>query len=198
MDRRGARLFEEFDDSPRAPRAPEAGLDVIVRAGRMDDADPVAHIAARREGGDPATEAAALRRALASEGMGNSRILLVAECEGAVVGFGKAQYRDADSPREGGLPEGWYLTGVVVDPAFRRRGIGTRLTEARLRWIAERATAAYYFANAGNRVSIALHEHFGFVEIARASEFGGATFVGGEGVLFRAELAGARELDHAD
>ncbi len=86
-------------------------------------------------------------------------------------------------------PAGWYLSGVIVAEDYRRRGIGRRLTQARLNWIAERDRAAYYFSNARNRASIDLHRAFGFVELTRDFTFPGASFEGGVGILFKAELA---------
>jgi GNAT superfamily N-acetyltransferase len=85
------------------------------------------------------------------------------------------------------------LTGVIVDPALRRRGIGAEITRRRLVWIAERATEAYYFANSNNRPSIDLHALFGFKESARDFKFPGTSFSGGgSGILFRVELPGPR------
>jgi ribosomal protein S18 acetylase RimI-like enzyme len=192
MERDTSRLFEEFDNAPRDSDASSPALDVIIRPAKVSDADAIGRISADREGRDPEETIPAVDRALRDGSVGRSRALLVAEVDGSIVGFGKVQYREGKTPMsEGGLPEGWYLTGIVVDPRFRRRGIGTRLTAARMRWIAERGSAAYYFANASNRVSIALHEGFGFAEIARAPAFGSESFVGGEGVLFRAELGGS-------
>jgi ribosomal protein S18 acetylase RimI-like enzyme len=191
MDGDDARLFEEFDDAPPRSGASRPPLEVIIRPARLSDAEAVGRISADRNGTDPATEVAAVERALVDDAMGRRRILLVAELAGSVVGFAKARYRAGEtSAGEGGLPGGWYLTGVVVEPRFRRRGVGAKLTAARMRWVAERGPAAYYFANARNRVSIALHESFGFVEVARAAAFGGVSFVGGEGILFKAELGG--------
>ena len=37
-------------------------------------------------------------------------------------------------------------------------------------------------------MSIVLHRRFDFVEVVRGSEFAGVSFVGGEGVLFRADI----------
>ena len=192
MDRDTSRLFEQFDNAPRDSDASSPALDVIIRPARVSDADAIGRISGDREGKDPEEAIAAVERALRDGSIGRSRVVLLAEVDGSVAGFGKVQYREGETTMpEGGLPEGWYLTGVVVDPRFRRRGIGTRLTAARMRWIAERGSAAYYFANARNRVSIALHEGFGFVEIARGPAFGSESFVGGEGVLFKAELGGS-------
>jgi len=115
----------------------------------------------------------------------------VAEWDGSVAGFGKCRRHartSADPPNAG--PEGWYLAGLIVDGRFRRRGIGRALTADRLAWIAERAAVAYYFANARNAASVALHEPFGFREITRDFSLPGAEFEGGAGILFRAELRG--------
>jgi ribosomal protein S18 acetylase RimI-like enzyme len=188
MDSDTSKLFEEFDD---APRKTDPVPDVTIRPAREGDAGDVGRISAEREGMDTETVIAAVEKDLRDDSLGRTRVVLVAEVDGSVVGYGKARYRDGEEPQSGaGLPEGWYLTGVVVDPLFRRMGIGAKLTAARMRWIAERGSAAYYFANARNRVSIALHERFGFEEITRGPAFGREQFTGGEGVLFRAELQG--------
>ncbi len=81
---------------------------------------------------------------------------------------------------------------MIVDPAHRRRGIAAELTRRRLKWIAERAGEAFYFANARNQVSIDLHARFGFVELTRDFAYPGATFAGGAGILFRADLVMGR------
>jgi len=57
-----------------------------------------------------------------------------------------------------------------------------------LNWIAQRDRYAYYFANAQNRVSIELHEQFGFMELTQDFTYPGVTFEGGIGILFRVEL----------
>jgi RimJ/RimL family protein N-acetyltransferase len=92
----------------------------------------------------------------------------------------------------GGPPAGYYLSGVVVDPEHRGHGIGGQLTRARIDfgWSAG-APALYYFANARNAASIALHAKFGFREIERPFQFPGVAFEDGVGVLFRLERPGA-------
>ena len=65
-------------------------------------------------------------------------------------------------------PPGYYLMGLVVRPDHRRQGVGAALTRARIDWILKRADAAWYFANARNAASIALHEPFGFEEVMRS------------------------------
>ncbi|MFV2145274.1 hypothetical protein [Isoptericola sp. G70] len=62
--------------------------------------------------------------------------------------------------------------------------------EARIAWIAERADRAFYVVNARNAASVALHERWGFREVARAAAFHGVTFAGGAGVLLAADVSG--------
>jgi len=189
-------LLETFDPSGRRAHGSPLGLRLTVRAAGASDADAIGRISADREGRDRHKVISAVRRSLEDKSMGEGSLILVAEVDGRVVGFGKARYLSSSSSSGAdALPGGWYLTGLVVDPRFRRRGIGTRLTSERLRWIAERSRRVYYFANARNRVSMALHDAHGFVEIARAPQFGEVTFVGGEGVLFAADLEGTGPKD---
>jgi L-amino acid N-acyltransferase YncA len=55
----------------------------------------------------------------------------------------------------------------------------------RLDWIRRRAAEAWFFANARNTASIALHRELGFEEVSRRFSFPGLTFDGGDGILFR-------------
>ena len=86
------------------------------------------------------------------------------------------------------MPPGWYLVGVIIGPAYRRRGVASELTRVRLAWIAQRARQAYYFANSVNRATIDLHARLGFRQVCRDFTFPNARFSGGVGVLFRIEL----------
>jgi ribosomal protein S18 acetylase RimI-like enzyme len=117
------------------------------------------------------------------------RLLLVAEHAGRIIGYGRIMYfrRAADAPADS-VPTGYYLVGLVVDAACRRKGVGSGLTRARLVWISGRATEAWYFANARNAASIALHAQLGFREVTREFSFPGLSFDGNEGILFRAVL----------
>lgn len=191
MEAAARRMSEFATYAPRPasarPLGPDDGL--LVRIAREADAEAVGAISAAREGTDPDVQTAAFRRLL--ERGPTSDEAFVAELQGAIVGFGKvhAFVPPADAPANA-APAGWYLGGVVVTPPQRRRGIGAALTRARLDWIAERATVAYYFASALNTVSIALHQPFGFVERSRDFWFPGVSFRGGAGILFEAALRG--------
>jgi len=162
----------------------------MIRPAREEDLSALGRITAARDGGSEGEHAAALKRFLESgRGEGGSALLLTAEWGGEIAAFGKCrrQARPADAPPNAG-PEGWYLAGLIVDERFRRRGIGRALTEARLLWIAQRADRAYYFANARNAASVALHAPFGFRELTRDFSLPGAQFEGGVGVLFELEF----------
>jgi ribosomal protein S18 acetylase RimI-like enzyme len=121
------------------------------------------------------------------------RLLVVAEWEGTIVGYGRARLFEPapDAPADT-APRGYYLTGVFVVSDRRGGGIGTALTRGRLDWIRERAADAWYFANARNAVSIELHRRLGFEEVTRRFSFPGLTFEGGEGILFRLRLRTVR------
>lgn len=112
--------------------------------------------------------------------------LVVAYHEEAAVGYGKADVRNPVDDQDP-APAGHYLSGLVVLPPWRRCGIGEELTRRRLRWIWSRQQSAYFFTNARNEASLALHEHLGFQEIGRAASYLGVSFDGGVGVLMRAD-----------
>lgn len=111
--------------------------------------------------------------------------LWVAGAENGVVGFARlARLTPADP--ETAPPGGLYLGGVSVSPDARRRGIGRELTRVRLAhaFQALEAERVWYFANARNASSIALHAEFGFTEVERPMRFAPVAFAGGVGVLF--------------
>jgi ribosomal protein S18 acetylase RimI-like enzyme len=202
-------LFAEHTPKP-AKAAPVAGL--TIREAREADLQGVTEIAAEREGKEPGRLREGFEKLLRETAPAGDGLLLVAEVGGVVIAFGKVMRFCHDpvggapaglappvvhasaGPGSSGLnspdlaPEGWYLSGVIVRPEWRRRGVGDQLTWARLEWISRRAERAYYFVNARNTVSIVLHRRFGFVEMTRRFSFPGTSFVGGEGVLFAAEL----------
>ena len=88
-----------------------------------------------------------------------------AEAPGAVVAYGRVVRFEPEPATPDPAPRGWYLLGLVVDQAWRRRGIGEALTAARMTWVAGRADRIYYFTAHENRVSQELHRRLGFVPL---------------------------------
>ncbi len=159
-----------------------------VRPAKRSDCAAIASIEGSRDG--VAVDRA--ERRCEEQTIDPETLLLVAAVDGRVVGFARAgRVRGPSNPPPEAIPDGWYLQGVVVLDAWRRRGIGLALTDARLAWIARRAPVAYYFANARNRASLDLHASAGFVEVTRHFLAPGVSFEGGEGVLCRIDLSEA-------
>jgi ribosomal protein S18 acetylase RimI-like enzyme len=182
-------LFEPYRPELKDGERRSTSADVVIRAAIADDVADLAALEAERERGDPAEYAAKLEKLIAASAA-RKTLALTAQHKARLVGLAKVTRfaPPPDSPPSI-APAGWYLSGVIVAPDYRRSGIGRRLTHARLTWIAERDHAAYYFSNARNRASIDLHRAFGFIELTRDFSFPGASFEGGIGILFRAELA---------
>jgi len=178
-----AGVFAPYQPDPPSRRA--AAAPVAVRVGTVADVpgclalvDSVLRL-----------DLARWERSLTASATDPDRMLHVADDGGRIVGYSRATYweRPPGAPANA-APTGWYLIGLVVDPAYRRRGIGRALTEIRLAAIAARASEVWYFANARNRSSLELHSRLGFTEVTRDFWFPELSFEGGEGVLARARL----------
>ena len=101
---------------------------------------------------------------------GEQRQMFVAKVSSQVVAYGRVLELAADEAGPG-TPAGCYLSGVLVEPAWRGRGIATALTRARLRWALARTGTVFYVTGADNAASLHLHAALGFREIRRfASE----------------------------
>lgn len=177
--------FAEF--APRRHGTPAA---VTVRVAAVDDLPAIERV-------QDAAGQALLLDGIRAAILDGERQVLVAEVAGDesgsdgladVVGWAKTHRHPWN---DGGAPAGHYLGGVTVDPAWRRRGVATALTDVRMAWIAGRADRAFFVVNARNAASIALHERWGFREVARAASFHGVTFAGGEGLLLAADVSGS-------
>ena len=180
--------FAEYSRRPDSVERLSEADGLAIRPAAVGDLEACAAIAAEREGEALEKWLGAFRRLHEASESGES-CLLVAEVGSRVVGFGKAaRFSPAADAPANSAPAGWYLSGVVVSPVWRRRGIAAQLTRARLSWIATRSDKAYYFANVRNQVSIDLHRGLGFVELTRDFHHPYAQFEGGVGVLFVCEL----------
>jgi aminoglycoside 6'-N-acetyltransferase I len=96
----------------------------------------------------------------------DSHQMFVAKAKGQVVAHARVAELAADEAAPG-TPAGCYLSGILVDPAWRRRGIATALTRARLRWVFNRTDEAFCVIGADNIASLRLHAALGFQEIKR-------------------------------
>lgn len=175
-----------------------------VRSAEPADLAVLAQLSAHREGMPLERSRRKFERLFKAVAEGTADLLVAdAPDSRAPVGFAVSQlvdpayverfYASLGVPppeRPEGPPNGWYLLGIVVDADHRRRGMGHALTRDRVLRLFERVDRVYYFANSRNRVSIQLHEAFGFVEARRPFTcFPGVQFEDGEGVLFVARRA---------
>lgn len=167
--------------APFAPDAHGSSVDALVRPARTDDLAACAALSQQRNGGD--LDAWFGRLALDLEDP--EAHLVIAEVDGAVAGHATARWLSFAVELACNVEDGWYLTGLLVDPGHRRGGLGRRLVQARLDWLASRAACVWYFAASTNPASIALHKPFGFAEVTRDFVVPGVSFRGGEGVLCR-------------
>jgi ribosomal protein S18 acetylase RimI-like enzyme len=130
------------------------------------------------------------REQFASDITDDRRQMLVAKVNGQVVAYGRVTELAAD---EAGpeTPAGYYLSGVLVEPALRRRGIALALTRARLRWAFARTDEVFYVAGADNVASLHLHTALGFREVKR---FGSERSAAGVDVLSRLASTAYRDI----
>jgi len=121
--------------------------------------------------------------------------LVLNDESGRLIGWGRAAWWD---PIDDSAPPGYYLSGVEIAREFQQRGYASRLTAARLAWVAQRAQQAWCVVNERNSESLRLQASFGFKEITRADHFGSVEFTGGSGVLLRKDLTEAARNLTAD
>jgi ribosomal protein S18 acetylase RimI-like enzyme len=84
----------------------------------------------------------------------------------SVIGYGHTvHYLRPEDAGPDASPSGYFLSGLLVAPNFRRDGVGTGLTVARLDALREETDEVFYVANPENIATIELHKRLGFVEL---------------------------------
>ena len=166
-------MFEEYRPGAHGTVDPE----VVVRAAGPADVPGMAAVA-RTRGPQPAE----LDERIAAWVADDDRWLVIGARDGAVVGWGMAAHRTGHDD----APDGWYVGWLVVDPAWRRRGVADRIVTDLLTWTAGRAESLFSVVNVRNEASLDLHARHGFRELARAGRFAGIEFTGGVGLLLEA------------
>jgi ribosomal protein S18 acetylase RimI-like enzyme len=161
---------------------------VHVRLARIADIPPLSDICAERQGISATEAQIKFERELANPVSAN--LLWIAEVESTVIGFGRASLQDRPADAEPDHPPaGWFLTGVVVAPDWRRRGAGRALTRARLDFlVAEGISEVFFIVAAINGPSLDLHEALGFERVTDKVNAPGVQFTGGRGFLCRLDL----------
>lgn len=168
-----------------------AGEGWLIRAAEPADLPACSVLRASHSGEPVADTEDRLRKELARP----DRWLLVAIVGDIVTGYGRVSEHRPMQPRPTDAPPGYYLGGVMVNPRFRRRGIGLALTRTRMDLVFTMADEVWYFTNARNAASVAMHARLGFTEVTRNFTFPGVTFAGGRGILFRASARGGEHLE---
>ncbi len=157
---------------------------LVLRAALPGDVDGIARVARTR--GD---RLVGLEDRLSAWVRDDERVVVVARRAAEtdrgvgdeVVGWSSASRMSGHDD----APDGWYVSSLTVDPAWRRRGAGDRLLAAVVAATSVRSPVLRSIVNATNLPSLDLHAAHAFVEEARGSSFAGITFLGGEGVLLR-------------
>ena len=188
--------FAEFDELGSVLEP----IQVQIRAAVPSDSCEIAEIHAQRHGIESQDVLLDARREIEAIEKGDQlRYCCVAEIHQELIGYGKAAMKEYEADAASrSAPTGWYLTGLVVSPNYRRRGVGLAITKDRLKHLEQLgATEVWYFASAVNRVTIALHQDLGFQEVTRNFEIPGVSFTGGTGILFRKSLIRWRSPDRS-
>jgi GNAT superfamily N-acetyltransferase len=98
--------------------------------------------------------------ALMIDGCGKHRCVKVADADGAVVGMGTAQL--LVSTAEGGVVA--LIEDLVIDPQWRRRGVGRKLMASIERWALDReVTRMQLLADRTNFSALDFYDHIGWL-----------------------------------
>jgi ribosomal protein S18 acetylase RimI-like enzyme len=138
--------------------------DLSIRPAVDSDLDQCARLRANDVSGDLEM----WRERFTSDLHNAKRRFIVAEIGASVVGYGHTVRHERSPDAEtDSSPSGFFLAGLLVAPEFRRDGIGSRLTSARLEALRAETKTVFYLADPENQATISLHRRFGFEEVRR-------------------------------
>lgn len=158
----------------------------VVRPAVVADGPGMLEVWLTHEGGDRAEALAGIEGEIGRAVAGQGRLVLVAVVDGNVIAYSRARLRDAAPPGRPDVPLGWWLTGSVVLPAWRRQGVGRALMNRRLELLAALTDQVHSTVAPSNHASLAWHHAHGFELLQQ--EFEGVGARPDVCVLFRRRL----------
>ena len=116
--------FEPYRERDAGGVRPQPLADVVIRPAALQDATALSRIDASRQDGDPAAIVEQIEKAIKAAGETSQRLILVAERDASVLGFGKVSYfNPPENAPDNVAPSGWYLSGVIVAPDTAAAGL---------------------------------------------------------------------------
>jgi ribosomal protein S18 acetylase RimI-like enzyme len=153
--------------------------EIVIRKANSIDLTSCAHLISSHVSGNLDDWQSRFEQDLANP----RRHFLVATIDDAVVGYGHTLFKsDTSQDETNASPSGYFLSGLLVAPGHRRKGLGKLLTIARIDALRQVANEIYYLAEPDNLATIDLHSRLGFKEI------GSVERDGKEFTLFKLEL----------
>jgi len=158
---------------------------VNIRTAELTDCAAMAEIVADREGSNDNYDRifALWQNRIAAKNQSQNQIYIASLVNNLdhtekIVGFSNVEYVDLNEKTDeetGELftaPSGWYLLGLTVHSDYRRLGIATQLTQARIEWAQKHgADSIRYYTNPYNLTSMAFHAELGFQRIEKELTF---------------------------
>jgi ribosomal protein S18 acetylase RimI-like enzyme len=135
---------------------------VLIREAVGEDVESCAQLIADQE----SEEVATWRQRFEENLQDANRQFLVAQHDELVIGYGHTvHYFRPEDASPAASPSGYFLSGLLVAPNFRRGGVGINLTIARLEVLRGLTDEVFYVADPANIATIELHRRLGFVEL---------------------------------
>ena len=101
------------------------------------------------------------------------RQFLVATIDDLVIAYGHTTFHARISESEVNADlSGYFLSGLLVSPGHRRRGVGRHLTIARIDVLRQVTDMIYYRPEPDNQATIDMHSELGFREIGAVQNDG--------------------------